>query len=93
MIFDKGAVMVLPASVNKVGDRPCGRAGGSRSLAANVVTLGDAENDHALLRMAEFGVGVGVAVANAVPTRQMEADHISARLTVIESRRQYTVQA
>jgi hydroxymethylpyrimidine pyrophosphatase-like HAD family hydrolase len=87
VIFDKGAVMVLPASVNKViGLRPRSRISVSR---ANVVALGDAENDHALLRMAEFGV----AVANAVPTLQMEADHISARLTVIESRRQYTVQA
>jgi hydroxymethylpyrimidine pyrophosphatase-like HAD family hydrolase len=88
VIFDKGAVMVLPASVNKV----TGLAAALEDLGLSrkcVVALGDAENDHALLRMAEFGV----AVANAVPTLQMEADHISARLTVIESRRQYTVQA
>jgi hydroxymethylpyrimidine pyrophosphatase-like HAD family hydrolase len=73
VIFNKGAVMVLPASLNKA----TGLAAALEDLGLsprNVVAIGDAENDHALLRMAEFGV----AVANAVPTLQMEADHTSA---------------
>lgn len=73
VIFNKGAVMVLPASLNKA----------SGLLAAlddlklsprNVAAIGDAENDHALLRAAEFSV----AVANALPTLQQEADRTSA---------------
>jgi hydroxymethylpyrimidine pyrophosphatase-like HAD family hydrolase len=74
VIFNKGAVMVLPASVNK--------ASGLRAALdelglspRNVAAIGDAENDHALLRAAEYGV----AVANAVPMLQREADRISAR--------------
>jgi hypothetical protein len=69
VIFNKGAVMVLPPSVNKGS----GLAAALRELRLsphNVVAIGDAENDHALLRLAEFGV----AVANAVPMLKREAD-------------------
>jgi hypothetical protein len=73
VIFNKGAVMVLPASLNKA----TGLAAALRELGLsprNTVAIGDAENDHALLRVAEFGV----AVANAVETLQNEADRTSA---------------
>lgn len=69
VIFNKGAVMVLPASVNKatglkaaLDDLGCSPR--------NTVAIGDAENDHALLRYAEFGV----AVRNALPSLRAEAD-------------------
>jgi hydroxymethylpyrimidine pyrophosphatase-like HAD family hydrolase len=62
VIFNKGAVMVLPSGVNK--------ASGLREALvdlridpAGVVGVGDAENDHALLEMC----GIGAAVANALP--------------------------
>ncbi len=72
VIFNKGAVMILPASINKA----TGLAAALDDLALsprNVAAIGDAENDHALLRTAEFGV----AVANAVPTLRQEADRVS----------------
>jgi hydroxymethylpyrimidine pyrophosphatase-like HAD family hydrolase len=74
VIFNKRAVMVLPASVNKAS----GLAAALRALglsARNAVAIGDAENDHALLRSAEYGV----AVANAVPMLQRDADRTSTR--------------
>jgi hydroxymethylpyrimidine pyrophosphatase-like HAD family hydrolase len=62
VIFNKGAVMVLPSGVNK--------ATGLRAALAevglsphNVVSIGDAANDHAFLSLCECAV----AVANAVP--------------------------
>jgi hypothetical protein len=72
VIFNKGAVMILPASVNKA----TGLAAALDELALsprNVVAIGDAENDHALLRAAEYGV----AVANALPTLKRAADRSS----------------
>jgi len=68
VIFNKGAVMVLPSGVNKA-------TGLAAALAAlgisteNVVAVGDAENDHALLA----AVKLGVAVANAVPSLKEHA--------------------
>ena len=63
VVFNKGAVMVLPASVNKASGLKA--ALGELGLSVrNAVAIGDAENDHALLREAEYGV----AVANAIPT-------------------------
>ncbi len=72
VIFNKGAVMVLPAGVNKA----TGLAEALEDLSLsmrNVVAIGDAENDHAMLRASEFGV----AVANALPSLMEEADHTS----------------
>lgn len=69
VVFNKGAVMVLPSGVNKA-------TGLHDALEAlqfsfhNSVALGDAENDHALLWAAECGV----AVANAVPSLLVRAD-------------------
>src|SRR5690348_10488455 len=63
VIFNKGAVMILPAGVNKATGLAAalGRMGLSPH---NAVGIGDAENDHALLALCECGV----AVANALPT-------------------------
>lgn len=69
VIFNKGAVMILPSGVNKA-------SGLAEALAVlglsrhNVVAVGDAENDHALLMSAECGV----AVANALPSLKTTAD-------------------
>ena len=69
IVFNKGAVMVLPAGIDK--------ATGLRAALDeldlsphNIVAIGDAENDHALLMFAEYGV----AVANAVPMLKETAD-------------------
>lgn len=62
IIFNKGAVMVLPANVNKA----TGLAAALQELELsphNVVGVGDAENDHALLK----SCGCSAAVANAIP--------------------------
>ena len=72
VIFNKGAVMVLPASVNKATG--LARALTRLSLSThNVAAIGDAENDHALLHAVEYGA----AVANAIPTLKETADHAS----------------
>ena len=69
IIFNKGAVMVLPPGVNKA----TGLAAALRELdltAANVVGVGDAENDHAFLR----ACACGAAVANALTALKEDAD-------------------
>ena len=70
--FNKGAVMVLPAGVNKAS----GLAAALEELglsAHNAVAIGDAENDHALLEMVECSA----AVANAVPMLKAKADIVT----------------
>ena len=69
VIFNKGAVMILPTGVNKATGLNAGleRLGFSRH---NAVGVGDAENDHALLAACECGV----AVANALPALKERAD-------------------
>jgi hydroxymethylpyrimidine pyrophosphatase-like HAD family hydrolase len=69
IIFNKGAVMVLPAGVNKA----TGLAAALEELqlsAHNVVGVGDAENDHAFMR----ACGCSAAVANALPMVKDTAD-------------------
>lgn len=69
IIFNKGAVMVLPAGMNKA----VGLAVALQELdlsAPNVVGVGDAENDHAFLH----ACGCAAAVANALPSVKDEAD-------------------
>lgn len=70
VIFNKGAVMILPEGVNK----------GSGLTAAlqhlqfsrhNVVGVGDAENDHSFLTRC----ACSVAVANALPALKDQADY------------------
>jgi hypothetical protein len=61
VIFNKGAVMILPAGVNKAS----GLIAALKEMDIsphNVVGIGDAENDHAFLRLCEMSV----AVANAL---------------------------
>ncbi len=73
IIFNKDAVMVLPSGVNKA----TGLLAALKEIGLsphNVVGVGDAENDHALLRLCECGV----AVANALPTLKDKADLVTA---------------
>jgi hypothetical protein len=69
VIFNKGAVMVLPSGVNKASGLACALAE-LEIDAATVAGVGDAENDHALLQLC----GVGAAVANALPSLKEHAD-------------------
>jgi HAD superfamily hydrolase (TIGR01484 family) len=72
IIFNKGAVMILPTGVNKATG--LGAALEHMNVAAqDVAAIGDAENDHALLAMC----GIGVAVSNAVPTLKEHADVVT----------------
>ena len=73
VVFNKGAVMVLPARVTKA----TGLASALEELnvaAELTVGVGDAENDHAFLS----ACGVAVAVANATPALKAEADVVTA---------------
>jgi hydroxymethylpyrimidine pyrophosphatase-like HAD family hydrolase len=72
VIFNKGAVMVLPSGVNK----GTGLKAALEELGIsfhNVVGIGDAENDHALLSACECGV----AVDNALPFLKQRADIVT----------------
>ncbi len=69
VIFNKGAVMILPAGVNKA----TGLKAALRELnlsVHNAVGVGDAENDHAFLSICECSA----AVANALPAVKERAD-------------------
>ncbi|MDZ7957441.1 MAG: HAD-IIB family hydrolase [Aulosira sp. DedQUE10] len=72
VIFNKGAVMVLPSGINKA----------TGLLAAldemklsphNVVGVGDAENDYAFLNLCELSV----AVANGLPMLKEQVDFVT----------------
>lgn len=73
VIFNKGAVMVLPSGVNKA-------SGLSAALdeigvaPRDTVGVGDAENDHAFLSLC----GYAVAVANALQSVKDDADLVTA---------------
>lgn len=72
IIFNRGAVMVLPPGVNKAS----GLDGALERLALsahNIVGVGDAENDHAFLQ----ACGCRVAVANAVDALKLSADFVT----------------
>ena len=72
VILNKGAVMIVPTGINK--GTGIARAAAHLSLALGaVVGIGDAENDHSLLR----ACGVGVAVANALPSLKAQADIVT----------------
>jgi hydroxymethylpyrimidine pyrophosphatase-like HAD family hydrolase/energy-coupling factor transporter ATP-binding protein EcfA2 len=72
VVFNKGAVMVLPSGVNKATGLAAALAdlGMSRH---NTVGVGDAENDHAFLAVCECAV----AVANALPQVKARADLVT----------------
>ena len=69
VIFNKGAVMILPSGINKAFGLKKALTELGFSL-HNVVGVGDAENDHAFLTASEYGV----AVANALPMLKEQAD-------------------
>jgi hydroxymethylpyrimidine pyrophosphatase-like HAD family hydrolase len=72
VIFNKGAVMLLPAGVDKaVGLRA---ALAELNLEARrVIGVGDAENDHAFLQLC----GLSVAVSNAIPALKKASDFVT----------------
>jgi HAD superfamily hydrolase (TIGR01484 family) len=69
VIFNKGAVMVLPGGMNKAFGLKAALEELDISI-HNTVGVGDAENDHAFLRICEFSA----AVANALPAVKETAD-------------------
>jgi len=74
VVFNKGAVMVLPSGINKAS----GLAAALRQMGLsphNAVAIGDAENDHALLALCECAA----AVANALPSVRDRADIVTTR--------------
>ncbi|MBI1917666.1 MAG: HAD-IIB family hydrolase [Planctomycetes bacterium] len=74
VIFNKDAVMVLPANVNKAS----GLSAALKEIGLsphNIAGVGDAENDHAFLARCECGV----AVDNALPMLKEKADLVTRR--------------
>jgi hydroxymethylpyrimidine pyrophosphatase-like HAD family hydrolase len=72
IVFNKGAVMILPSGMNKA----VGLTAALDELGLsprNTVGVGDAENDHAFLAICECGV----AVANALPPLKERADVVT----------------
>ena len=72
VIFNKGAVMVLPAGQNKA----TGLAAALKEMnlsAHNIAGIGDAENDHAFLKSCECAV----ATANALPMVKERVDFVT----------------
>jgi len=72
VIFNKGAVMILPAGHNKAS----GLAAALDKMALsphNVAGIGDAENDHAFLELC----ACAVSVANGLPMVQEKADFVT----------------
>ena len=72
VIFNKGAVMLLPSGVNKQTGLAAALAELGLSM-RNTVAVGDAENDHAMLAASECGV----AVANALDALKDRADLVT----------------
>ena len=73
VIFNKDAVMVLPTGVNKATGMAAALAEMGLSP-HNAVGVGDAENDHAFLKMCECSA----AVDNALPAVKETADIVTA---------------
>jgi hydroxymethylpyrimidine pyrophosphatase-like HAD family hydrolase len=74
VIFNKGSVMILPSGVNK----KTGLAAALSDLNLsehNTVAVGDAENDHALLKFCEWSA----AVSNAIPALKRTADLVTSK--------------
>ena len=75
VILNKGSVMVLPASV----DKATGLSAALEELGIfprDVVGIGDAENDESFLAIC----GLGVAVANALDSLKVRANHVTKRV-------------
>jgi HAD superfamily hydrolase (TIGR01484 family) len=72
VIFNKGAVMILPSGVNKA----IGLQAALKEMSVpveSVVGVGDAENDHAFLKLCGFSA----AVSNALPALKETADLVT----------------
>jgi hypothetical protein len=72
IIFNKGAVMILPPGVNKAS----GLVAAAQRLGlspSDFVGVGDGENDHALLQVC----GLAAAVANALPALLQEVRYVT----------------
>ena len=74
VIFNKGAVMVLPSGLNKAAGLQAALEELNLS-AHNAVGVGDAENDHAFLSICECSA----AVANALPSVKEKCDVVLER--------------
>jgi hydroxymethylpyrimidine pyrophosphatase-like HAD family hydrolase len=72
VIFNKGAVMLLPSGCNKESGLRAALDELGLSL-RNTVAVGDAENDHAMLAATECGV----AVANSIESLKERADLVT----------------
>ena len=74
IVFNKGAVMILPTGVNKATgfDAALSEIGLS---AENAVGVGDGENDHAFLSRC----GLSVAVENAIDALKEHSDRVTAK--------------
>ncbi len=72
VIFNKGAVMVLPSGVNKASGLRAALVE-LRLAPENTVAVGDAENDHDFLT----SCGLPVAVANALPALKKHAQLVT----------------
>ena len=72
VIFNKGAVMMLPSGVNKATGLRCALEELEIQF-DRAVCVGDAENDNVLLQAGGFGA----AVANAIPALKEQADYVS----------------
>ncbi len=74
VIFNKGAVMILPSGVNKATGLRAALTELELSV-HDVVAVGDAENDHAMLAACECGV----AVSNALESVREAADWVTTK--------------
>lgn len=72
VVFNKGAVMVLPAGVNKASGLQVALEAFGLEL-SDVVGVGDAENDSAFLELC----GLSVAVANALPALKERVQYVT----------------
>jgi HAD superfamily hydrolase (TIGR01484 family) len=72
LVFNKGSLMLLPGGVTK-GTGLLAALAAMELSPHNVVAVGDAENDHAFLALAECAV----AVADAIPALRERADHVT----------------
>jgi hypothetical protein len=69
IVFNKGAVMILPPGISKASGLAAALRGLGRSL-KNTVGVGDAENDHSYLAVC----GLSAAVGNALPHLKESCD-------------------
>lgn len=74
VILNKGAIMVLPAGVNKASGLRWAALELGLSL-RRIAAIGDAENDLSFIKVC----GYGVAVANALPALKERADLVTRR--------------